>query len=57
MLGQIPLVPELRQGGDSGKPITVSDPDGEAAKAFGIIADELVARRPRLRSHPELVIS
>lgn len=57
MLGQIPLVPELRKGGDSGEPITVSDPDGEAAKAFAIIADELVARRPRLRSHPELVIS
>ncbi|MEY2471505.1 MAG: ATP-binding protein involved in chromosome partitioning [Actinomycetota bacterium] len=34
LLGQIPLVPELRQGGDDGEPITVSDPDSEAAQAF-----------------------
>jgi hypothetical protein len=35
----------------------VTDPSGEAAEAFDRIADELVARGPRLRSHPELVIS
>lgn len=57
MLGQVPLIPELREGGDSGRPVTVSDPDGEAAEAFAAIAEELVSRRPRLRSHPELVIS
>lgn len=57
MLGQIPLVPALREGADEGRPITVVDPDGEAATAFAALAQELVARGPRLRSHPELVIS
>lgn len=57
LLGQIPLVPELREGGDIGQPIVIADPDSEATKAFAAIADELVARKPRLRSHPDLVIS
>jgi ATP-binding protein involved in chromosome partitioning len=57
MLGQVPFVPELREGGDTGHPIVVTDPEGEAAEAFAAIARELVSRRPRLRSHPELVIS
>ena len=57
LLGQVPLVPALREGGDTGSPIVVSEPEGDAATAFASIADELVARKPRLRSHPELVIS
>ncbi len=57
LLGQVPLVPALREGADVGRPIAVVDPDGEAAAAFASLADELVARGPRLRSHPELVIS
>jgi len=57
LLGQVPLVPELREGADVGRPITAIDPEGEAASAFAGIADELVARGPRLTSHPELVIS
>ena len=57
LLGQIPFVRELRVGGDVGQPIVIADPDSEATKAFAAIADELVARKPRLRSHPDLVIS
>ncbi|MBW2472871.1 MAG: Mrp/NBP35 family ATP-binding protein [Deltaproteobacteria bacterium] len=57
LLGKVPLVTAMREGADAGKPITVTDPSGEAAEAFDRIADELVARGPRLRSHPELVIS
>jgi ATP-binding protein involved in chromosome partitioning len=38
LLGQIPLVPALREGGDDGEPITVSDPDSEAAQAFRALA-------------------
>ncbi|HYV01884.1 MAG TPA: Mrp/NBP35 family ATP-binding protein, partial [Actinomycetota bacterium] len=34
LLGQIPLIPELRAGGDSGVPIVVSDPDSDAGKAL-----------------------
>ncbi len=57
MLAQIPLVPELREGGDTGRPISAVDPDGAASKAFDALADELEARGPRTRTHPELVIS
>ncbi len=38
MLGKLPLVPELREGGDDGIPITVADPDSECAKLFHEIA-------------------
>ncbi len=38
MLGKLPLVPELREGGDDGVPITVADPDSESAKLFHEIA-------------------
>ena len=34
LLGKLPLVPELREGGDDGVPITIADPDSEAAKLF-----------------------
>lgn len=56
-LGKIPLVTAIREGADVGKPITIVDPDGEAAKAFTELAVQIVATGPRLRSHPELVIS
>ena len=38
LLGQLPLVPALREGGDNGQPITVADPQSEAALAFQEIA-------------------
>jgi ATP-binding protein involved in chromosome partitioning len=38
LLAQIPLVPAMREGGDDGVPITVSDPDSEAAVAFRELA-------------------
>ena len=34
LLGQIPLLQALREGGDVGRPIIVADPDGEAATVF-----------------------
>jgi ATP-binding protein involved in chromosome partitioning len=34
LLGQIPLMPELREGGDSGTPIVVSQPDSAAGSAL-----------------------
>ena len=34
LLGQVPLVTELREGGDVGSPIVVSDPSNEASTAF-----------------------
>ncbi|HKN37682.1 MAG TPA: Mrp/NBP35 family ATP-binding protein [Acidimicrobiia bacterium] len=41
LLGQVPLVPELREGGDVGRPIMVVDPDNEASQAFTEIARRL----------------
>ncbi|MGB8858450.1 MAG: Mrp/NBP35 family ATP-binding protein [Ilumatobacteraceae bacterium] len=38
LLGRLPLVPELREGGDNGVPITIADPESECAKAFQEIA-------------------
>ena len=34
LLGQIPIVSALREGGDNGRPITVVDPENEASKVF-----------------------
>ena len=56
LLGQIPLVPALREGADRGQPVTIADPGGEAAAAFEALAREVDGRKPRLRSHPELVV-
>ncbi|HVT72192.1 MAG TPA: P-loop NTPase [Lacunisphaera sp.] len=44
LLGQVPLFPEIRAGGDSGLPVVVSAPDGKPAQVFRLIADELLKR-------------
>ena len=41
LLGQVPLVPELRAGGDAGDPIVVALPDDEASVAFRSIAERI----------------
>jgi ATP-binding protein involved in chromosome partitioning len=56
LLGQVPLVPALREGADRGLPVTLADPEGEAAAAFAYLADEVDTRKPRMRTHPELVV-
>ena len=38
LLGRLPLVPALREGGDEGRPIVAVDPESEAALAFTEIA-------------------
>jgi ATP-binding protein involved in chromosome partitioning len=58
LLGKLPLVPDLREGGDEGVPIVVSDPDSEAAKLFNEIAQRIaVELRPRKVYNPALKIS
>jgi ATP-binding protein involved in chromosome partitioning len=44
LLGQVPLMPEIRSGGDRGSPVVVEHPDGEAAGVFRDIASTLLAR-------------
>jgi ATP-binding protein involved in chromosome partitioning len=44
LLGQIPIDPRLREGGDAGQPLVLSDPDTEASKAIRGISDRLTVR-------------
>ena len=54
LVGQVPLVPELREGADSGDPIA-SRPDTEAGAVFAEMARVLDEEmRPSKRAHPEL---
>ena len=58
LLGKIPLVPALREGGDEGRPVVVAHPDDEASEVFRAIAEQLdAAIKPRRVGHPELRIS
>lgn len=57
LLGRIPLVPALREGGDVGRPVTVTDPGGEAALAFTSVAGEIAARGRSRIFRPELTIT
>ena len=41
LLGQIPLVQSLREGGDDGQPITVASPESESARIFHDIARKI----------------
>ena len=55
LLGSIPLVSALRQGGDTGAPIVVSDPASEASQQFMLIAERIdLELAPTRRFHPEL---
>jgi ATP-binding protein involved in chromosome partitioning len=57
LLGRVPLVPALREGGDVGRPIVVADPDSEASVAFRSIAERLETDvTPRRRYRTELKI-
>jgi len=44
VLGQIPLDPRLREGGDAGVPLVVSDPQAPAAAALTAVARQLTTR-------------
>ena len=56
LVGRIPLVPELREGGDVGHPITVAAPDSEASRAFSDIAAWVDAHPPTKRRNPALKV-
>ncbi len=44
LLGQIPIDPRLREGGDNGQPLVLSDPDTEASKAIRTVSERLTTR-------------
>jgi ATP-binding protein involved in chromosome partitioning len=57
LLGQVPLVPELREGSDVGEPIVVAKPDDEASVVFRQIAERVdVELAPKKIYRPELKI-
>jgi ATP-binding protein involved in chromosome partitioning len=43
-LGSVPLDPNVREGGDAGKPIVVNKPDSAAAQALNQVARQVAAR-------------
>lgn len=43
-LGQVPLVPVIREGGDSGKPVVVSEPNSPGGDALIKVAEKVAER-------------
>ena len=41
-LGEIPIDPEIRKGGDYGNPIVLSQPESEVSKSFTNIAEQIL---------------
>ena len=57
LLAQLPLVPELREGGDTGKPIAAVAPDSETGRIFHQLAEKIaVDLRPKKVFSPQLKI-
>ncbi len=56
LLGQVPLVPALREGGDDGVPVALTDAGGEAAAAFEALASRIVSMGPARVYRRELTV-
>jgi len=60
-LGEIPITPSLREGGDNGVPILIQDPGSEVSKSFLEIAGKLAGQlsiaseRARKRPGPNII--
>ncbi|MGH2601001.1 MAG: P-loop NTPase, partial [Dehalococcoidia bacterium] len=52
LLGQVPLDTRLRQSGDEGKPLVLTEPDAPASKALRTVADRVAVRRDSLLGKP-----
>ncbi len=46
MLGEVPMDPKVREGGDRGEPVVEHDPDSDVAQAFKAIAKRISELRP-----------
>src|SRR5436190_2909184 len=55
-LGAVPLGIEVREGGDKGVPVVVSQPDSPQAKAFKHVAEEIARQISIEAMKPELVV-
>ena len=52
VLGQVPIDPRLRQGGDDGLPLVLSVPDAPAAQQIAAVAQALASRSRGLAGRP-----
>lgn len=52
LLGQVPLIPAIREGGDEGTPIVMTDPAGEAAGVFDAISVAVLTALARKTTRP-----
>jgi ATP-binding protein involved in chromosome partitioning len=57
LIGQVPLLPALREGGDEGHPIMATEPDSEPGKAFTSIAEWIDEHKPTRRRNAALKIN
>jgi ATP-binding protein involved in chromosome partitioning len=56
LLAKLPLIPALRESGDVGLPVAISDPGGEAASCFRELADRLDSLGPARIYKSELAV-
>jgi ATP-binding protein involved in chromosome partitioning len=56
LMAQVPLVPEMGRGADTGDPAYVATPGSEVERAFETLAAAVIEKRPRVRTNPALVI-
>lgn len=56
LMAKIPLLPAMGRGADEGHPAVVAAPGSEAEEGFDALAQAVIARRPRVRTNPALVI-
>lgn len=45
LLGELPLITGLREAGDEGNPLVISDPDNEAVQIYNNIAKEIISSK------------
>ena len=56
LMAQVPLLPAMGRGADDGKPVALAAAGSEAEEAFDTLAQAVIAKRPRVRTNPALVI-
>jgi len=56
-IGAIPMDPAVREGGDDGKPIVITDPDSPVAQALTAVAEDVAAKVSMAALRGENVIS
>ncbi len=56
LLGQVPLVPSVREGGDHGVPVAVADPSSEIAGVFDSLAEGVAELGPARVYRKELTV-